>query len=247
MAVSTNEIQNIFKVKIQHPSIRSRRVVFDVTPDLIENRNVNYKTIEPVHMPGQIYVYGTTASRTFNISNARLISRTREEAEQNLRRLQLLRSFTMPAFGRGGLDQPERVARGKENLDEGQGGPDDFEPGSEFIGLTSPQRTDLYGRELLGSPPEFVELSAYSAVPTLETGQTSGGRAARLEHIRRVPCVIQQVSIPYPSDVDYIPSLSGVPMPTIMTIDMTLMETHSPREYEQFSLSDFRNGILRGF
>lgn len=246
MAVDNNSIENIFKVKIQHPSIRSRRVVFDVTPDLIENRNVNYKTIEPVHMPGQIYVYGTTASRTFNISNARLISRTREEAEQNLLRLQLLRAFTMPAFGRGGLSEPERQARGQEDLDTGTGGPDDFDPATEFMGLTSPQRRNLYGRELLGSPPEFVELSAYSAVPSLATGQ-SGGRAARLEHIRRVPCVIQQVSIPYPSDVDYIPSLSGVPMPTIMTIDMTLMETHSPQEYENFSLDDFRNGRLRGF
>jgi hypothetical protein len=247
MPVNTNEIENVFNVKLQHPTIRSRKVVFDVTPDLIENRNVTYKTLEPVHMPGQIYVFGTTASRTFNISNARLISRTREEAECNLQRLQILRAWTMPAFGKGGLTSDQLAARGNTQSRTGDGGPDMIQPGTQQIGSTSAQRRDLYGVERLGDPPEFVELSAYSAVSTLSTGQKTGGRDLRLEHIRRVPCVIQQLSIPYPSDVDYIPSISGIPMPTIMTIDMTLIETHSPREYEQFSLSNFRNGILRGF
>lgn len=249
MAVDTNEIENIFKVKLQHPIIRSRKVVFDVTPDLIENRNVNYRTLDPVHLPGQIYVYGSTASRTFNISNARLISRTREEAENNLRRLQILRAWTMPVFGKGSLENltlSQRQARAQRDATSGFNAIDAPETGNESVGLTSPQRREIYGRDLVGSPPNVIHLSAYSATPSKSTGGR-GNQALQLEHIRRVPCVVQQLSIPYPSDVDYIPSISGIPMPTIMTIDMTLVETHSPQEYEAFSIDDFRQGILRGF
>ena len=247
MPVNTNEIENVFKVKLQHPAVRARKVVFDVTPDLIENRNVNYRNLDPVHMPGQIFVYGSTSSRTFNISNARLVSRTREEAEQNLRRLHLLRSWAMPVFGRNALSEQQREARASRNAREGLAlAPEDPVPGATGVGLTSAQRTDLFGQDLLGAPPNVLHLSAYSATPTLDTG-SQGSTALRMEHIRRVPCVIQQISIPYPSDVDYIPSITGVPMPTIMTIDMTLIETHSPQEYESFSLNDFRNGVLEGF
>ena len=57
------------------------------------------------------------------------------------------------------------------------------------------------------------------------------------------------MSIPYPSDVDYIPTddENPTPMPTIMTLDITLIETHSPTEYENFSLDDYRIGNLIGF
>lgn len=245
MPVSTNEIENVFKVKLQHPRFRNRKVVFDVTPDLIENRNVNWRTLDPIHMPGQIYVYQNSLSRTFNISNARLISRTREEAEQNLRRLQILRAWTMPVFGAASLENvspSQQIARQQR---AGRTATVEDTAANEDIGSVSLDN-ELYGRDLFGAPPNVIHLSAYSATPTKETG-ANGTTALRLEHIRRVPCVVQQLSIPYPSDVDYIPSISGVPMPTIMTIDMTLVETHSPKEYEQFSIDKFRNGILDGF
>ena len=34
------------------------------------------------------------------------------------------------------------------------------------------------------------------------------------------------------------------PMPTIMTIDISLVETQSPSQLSNFSLSDYRAGIL---
>ena len=210
----TNEIENIFKVKLQHPFDNTRKVVFEVSPDLIENRNVNYKSLDPIHMPGQIQVYGSTASRAFNIANIRLVSRTPEEARKNLLILHTLRFWTMPRFGK--------------------------DPGP--------------GLGQIGQPPDVILLSAYSKVPgdisrVTDANQTKG-------HLNRIPVVITQLSIPYPSDVDYIPTaadpniqgdVGGVPMPTIMTIDMSLIETHSPLQYENFSLSDFKNGTLPGF
>ena len=59
--------------------------------------------------------------------------------------------------------------------------------------------------------------------------------------------MIQTLSLPYPADVDYIGTTLGVPMPMIMTIDVTLMETHSVRQYENFDLDRFRKGLLRSF
>ena len=67
-------------------------------------------------------------------------------------------------------------------------------------------------------------------------------------NIHKVPVVIQQLSIPYPSDVDYISTPEGEPVPTIMSLDLTLQEAHSPSEYsEDFSLYKFRKGILPNF
>ena len=94
------------------------------------------------------------------------------------------------------------------------------------------------GSENRGRPPSVLLLSAYAI---------DGGEGAVLQHISRVPVVITNISFPYPSDVDYIPTLSGVPMPAIMTIDMTLAETHSAREYENFSFGSFKTGQLPGF
>ena len=42
------------------------------------------------------------------------------------------------------------------------------------------------------------------------------------------------------NDVDYINSSSGTPVPIIMNLDLTLIETHSPNKYERFSLDDFK-------
>jgi hypothetical protein len=240
--VNENIIENKFKVKLV-PSASSglsqtkNRVVFDVTPDLIETRNVNYKSIDPVHAPGQIFVYGGSSSRLFNISNARFISRTVEEADLNLKRLWLLRSWTVSHFGSSStLNNSQidfRTRRALDMLTE-----------SENL-LSSAERSKRAGSELLGRPPEVLLLSAYSKSGGGYNGSTTSTKVA--EHINRVPVVLQQISFPYPSDVDYINTSKGVPMTIIMIIDMTLMETHSAREYEQFSIQDFRAGRLIGF
>ena len=90
--------ENLYKVRLVSTA-SGLSVPFQVTPDLIENRNVNYKTLDPIHMPGNIYVYGNTSSRTFNISNAKFVSRTPEEATRTMRYLHMLRSWTTPYFG----------------------------------------------------------------------------------------------------------------------------------------------------
>jgi hypothetical protein len=144
----------------------------------------------------------------------------------------------MPVFGRGGrLSQQQRQSR--QNLAEQYRNADYFDDEDRRRVLAESVRENgaHFGADLRGTPPAVLLLSAYS----------QDGDRTKMNHIHRVPVVIQNVSIPYPADIDYIPSTSGVPMPTIMTIDMTLTETHSPAEYSNFSLSDFKKGMLRNF
>jgi len=212
-----------YRVSLSNSTNPTELVIFSTTPDLIETRNVNYKNVDLTHSPGQILAYGNTASRNFNLSNIKLISRTSKEAALNLRRIWMLRSWTMPTFGKSTLSDPQRQNR------------DQFLADASSVDINS---TD-FGVEERGSPPAVLLLSAYSN--NKRFGQSDG-------HINRVPVVITNMSIPYPSDVDYIPAEgSGTPMPSILTIDMTLQETHSPIEYETFSLSDFKAGKLKGF
>lgn len=225
-----------YRVKLR--SSAGELVVFNVTPDLSETRSVNYKTIDPIHAPGQIYAYVNSTSRTFQLSGVKLISRTRDEAEKNLNDLWLLRSWTLPAFGQDPLSKDQRTARRERRIDL-----DYFKPGSRpFQELEDERRggkalNDYYGVDLHGAPPQVLNLTAYS----------HDGHIGTKAHINRVPVVITSLNIPYPSDVDYFPTRDGVPMPSVMIIDITLNETHSPTEYENFKLTDFKAGILRGF
>ena len=228
-----------YRVKLRSTNNAAELVIFNVTPDLAESRTVNYKTVDPIHAPGQIYAFQNSMSRVFQISGAKLVSRTQEEAEMNLRYLWRLRGWTLPAFGRDPLTDTQRENRNaKRDINES------FNPGSraatkrEAALRGSAAEEDFYGTDLRGSPPQVLELTAYAH---------DGHLGTEIGHINRVPVVITSLNIPYPSDVDYFPTTKGVPMPAIMTIDLTLNETHSPREYENFSLTDFKQGKLPGF
>ena len=219
---------NQYKIKLRGTN---GFVTFDVTPDFIETRNVNYGNLEPLHQPGQIMIYKNTSSRNFNVSNARMISRTTEEADRNLRRLWMLRGWTMPRFGRNSSTLNSTQKKNRQTT---------FQDANATDFFNNPDKAKIWGVEALGAPPQVLKLSAYS-----NPASASGKRTP--QHIDRVPVVIQQLNIPYPSDVDYIPTSSGVPMPIIMTVDITLVETHSPAEYERFSLNHYRSGILRNY
>ena len=279
----TNEVENQYKVRLsvatQYAAMntdianrRNRSVSFKVSPDVTENRNVNYKTLDPLHMPGQIYVYGGTSSRTFQLSNIRLISRTTKEATENMRTLHLLRSWTMPYFGNSStLSETQTSNRGggvgavAGAVGSAVGAIDELTSagnnaarnvitdltrsgGNETSPTDKPEGKDGKGMELLGAPPDVLLLSAYSPNSDFTTkGQKDARRRMSATNIHNVPVVVTNLTIPYPSDVDYIPTDDGQPMPRMMTIDIQLAETHSPQEYNKFSIQDFRNGTLMNF
>lgn len=209
------------------------RVVWDATPEFSESRSVMYKNIDPVHAPGAIYQYANTGSRTFTIQG-KFISRSVNEATKTLAYIQYLRTWAMPVFGQNPAGAPA-------------------------------------GEDILGAPPAILLLTAYAignpspnAVQNQATINTNvgGGNGNMINqenptynlsvpaignNIYEVPVVITSLEIPYPSDVDYIPTINQIPVPTIVTVSLQLTETHSPNKYANFNLQQFKAGNLINF
>jgi len=251
--------ENVFKVRltssISISAIRPTTVAFDVSPNISENRNVNYVSLEPLHAPGQIQVYKNTSSRNFQISDVKLISRTIEEADKNMEDLWTLRSWCMPRFGNSSSLTNSQVNKRTDRAEK-------TEKKFKKTSRQAPGRNGevIVGTQLLGAPPPILYLSAYSKdilsktqgdIQTREDSirgkKSPVDRWLVAQHINRVPVVIQQLTIPYPNDVDYITTSDGTPMPIIMNLDIALVETHSPNSYEAFSLDDFSEGRLKGY
>lgn len=236
--------ENFFKVKLRS-QVTKAVIAFDVVPDVNETRNVEYKSMNPVHMPGTIYAYGHSASRLFGVNNARFISRTPEEAAYNLARLNILRSWTMPYFG----DTGNSDERGSSSVRDLLGSPPDVLSFYAFaVGPSgAPLTENASGQSSNPNDPESPQ------------------DRMRATHIHNIPTVVHNLQITYPSDIDYIPTAAakyqfgtgprqftvdidaGVPMPTIMTTDIQLYETHSPSEFNRFRLEDYRAGRLTNF
>ncbi len=250
MVERASDFENQYKVRLQvannYPGLsadigklKSSSVSFKVAPEVTENRNVTYKTLDPLHMPGQIYVYGGTSSRTFQLSNIRLISRTSKEASENMQTLHLLRSWTMPYFGNSGTFPQSQIENRESTVQNSS---------NTSAANTAPQGKNGLGSEMLGAPPDVLLLSAYAPAGEYATqGKNQKRRKLIATNIQNVPVLITNLTIPYPTDVDYIPTEDEQPMPRIMTLDIQLAETHSPQEYNKFSLQDFRQGKLNNF
>jgi len=228
-------VENKFKVRLvpvsalragaDVDSIRSKEVAFRVTPALTESRSVEYSTSSPVHMPGSIQVFKRSASRSFEIT-APLISRNGRDALRNMRYLQLLRSWTLPYFGQ-----------------------------TDTTGTSGTQQRVSEDTQLRGAPPDVLYLYAYAdqAAALYQGGFNP-------INLSRIPVVLTSLSITYPEDVDYIPTsalidgstnqidtATAVPFPIKLSVSISLLETHSPSEYERFDLNKYKTGTLQGF
>ena len=151
----------------------------------------------------------------------------------------------MPRFGKSSTLSADQAADRSDYERDRASGDRTEETLKAFYG------TD-FGIELLGAPPAVLYLTAYSknvgssSVPTGREN-TAVNVWDIAQHINKIPVVIQQLTIPYPNDVDYITTSSGLPMPSIMNIDLALLETHSPNSYEGFNLDAYKRGVLQGF
>lgn len=100
-------------------------------------------------------------------------------------------------------------------------------------------QTDLLNdakEPMLGAPPDILLLSAYAR-----------NELGSIGNIRRIPTVITQLNIPYPSEVDYMPTSYGVSIPVVMVIDITLQAQYAPIEAERFDMRAYREGRLEGW
>lgn len=206
--------------KIQLVSPRTgRRIVFDATPSFNESQSVNYSPISVVQTPGAFMRFEGSTGRRFDLSEIVLVSRNGVEARQNLVYLHTIRGWCKPYFGDGKQSDRSVIA----------------------------QWEDSNSRELVdwqGAPPEILRFSAY-------TNTTKDS----IKH--RIPVVIENYTFNYPNNTSLIRTavqdgladdpFGDTPFPIMMTIGLSLSETHSPDELNAFDLISYRNGILPGY
>lgn len=252
----SEEQENNYKVRLvpisavaygDPSNVRASTVAFNVTPSFSENRTADYTPVTPVHMPGSVQVYKHTNSRTFNIT-AHLVSRNVSDALKNMADLQKLRGWMLPYFGMTDtINSTQSQARQTNSLIAADQSVQPQTP--EERDQRTRERVQTDGVQLRGAPPDVLYLYAYS---TNANDLRGGGPRV---NINRVPVVMTSLDITYPEDVDYIPVFlpsSGVtsqtePFPRKMDVTISLVETHSPREYENFDLLAFKQGNLRNF
>ena len=85
-------------------------IVLSVMPTISEDRSATYKAFAPIHHPGEIMKYESTSSRSWRLE-AKLISRTSEEASNNVRDLNIIRSWVMPFYGEGTANPSSSLAQ----------------------------------------------------------------------------------------------------------------------------------------
>lgn len=106
---SSDTTENKYKVKLiplskkysESSTFDDEGVVFDVMPVINEARSATWDSVPVTHHPGEILAYKTTQSRTWSIADAKLVSRTPDEARKNLLLLNKIRSWVMPFYGYG--------------------------------------------------------------------------------------------------------------------------------------------------
>lgn len=213
-------------------------LTLDTTPVVRESQRVEYATITPTHSPGSMQVFKSSPSRTFGIS-ARLVSRTPEEALNNMKRLQLIRAWTKPYFGESHtLDQNYEVSQTVSTRLSDTSDP------------TTENNSSTGSYDMLGAPPEVLYFYAYaSSNQRAETTMIARSSRQQAINFHKIPVVITDYEFTFPDDVDYIPTSDAIasPFPVRMDISFTLLETHAPIEYTTFNLADYQRGRLVGF
>lgn len=228
-------------------SVRQSQVAFDVTPTFTETRSAEYTPVIPIHMPGSIQVYKHTNSRNFEMT-AHFVSRNASDAWVNMMNLQRLRGWLMPYFGSTDtLTTDQRAYRSTKGNAVGNQNTTDLTPAERDAKVR--ERIQSEGVQLRGAPPDILYLYAYS------TSANDSREAGGFVNVNRVPVVMTNLSITYPEDVDYIPVYDPdvgptdftEPFPRKLDVTISMVETHSPREYEQFDLSAYKLGNLVNF
>lgn len=91
-----------YKVRLVGPN---GSAVFEASAPIAETRQAEYDGYNVIHLPTSLPSYRRTSSRKFTI-NAKLVSRTPQEADANARILDLVRTWVLPDFGATGATPP---------------------------------------------------------------------------------------------------------------------------------------------
>lgn len=94
--------QNKTIITLKTYSQQDRQTIkFLANPVISDSRDAVYDSISVSHHPGEMLKYKTTNSRSWNLNGIKLVSRTAAEATENLKKLNMIRSWVMPYYGQG--------------------------------------------------------------------------------------------------------------------------------------------------
>ena len=96
-----------------------------------------------------------------------------------------------------------------------------------YYGDGTEKNSQANGMDMLGAPPDVLDFTAYGD-----------------KNIGKVPVVLASLGVTWPNDVDYLPTLDGQPFPVILTLDISLKEAWSPKEYTAFDLYAYKQGNM---
>lgn len=95
----------MYFMRIASMQFPSDVILFNVSPTIDESGSASYDSIQPLHFPGAIQMFKTSNPRNFNV-NVKLVSRNPVEATMNLAYINIIRSWVMPYYGEGTLNNP---------------------------------------------------------------------------------------------------------------------------------------------
>jgi hypothetical protein len=105
ITTSASDKTQSFKVTLSQQPVLSgdpagNSITFEIMPAVSESGSAEYTPFSPIQHPGDILKYKGSASRDWGI-NVKLVSRNVQEATDNLRKINLIRSWRMPFYGTG--------------------------------------------------------------------------------------------------------------------------------------------------
>lgn len=99
------------KVKLTGPG---GKIVFEASSLLGESRSASYDGFSIVHLPTSLLAYRNTSGRKFDLQG-KFVSRTKDEASENSKYLDLIRKWILPDFGGTGATPPILKLSGYKN------------------------------------------------------------------------------------------------------------------------------------
>lgn len=110
-----NSTSNPYKVRLDsytqgRSTTPTQSVIFEVMPVISQTHAVEYQAFDPVHTPASFFVYRGTKAVAFELS-CKFVSRTTQEATDNLGYLNILRGWTRGYFGFGTSNTGNQAVR----------------------------------------------------------------------------------------------------------------------------------------
>lgn len=220
-------------------------VVFFISPELTEGRNVTWAEVSDLRLPASILIYMGSPSRNFSI-NAKFLARSQAEADVAFRNMNLLKSWcvtsTDPYLGTTsnvtlfdpsvGLAANDAQSAGDVSSNLKQDNTHGIiNRGNTPNVNTVKTNTATVANDLFSGTPPVLVLEGYG------------------QQYRKIPVVITSLSIPFTGEVDYIKSSGGAYVPILQEISISLKEARNVfgkdgSSIDSFNLASFKAGLL---